>query len=82
MIDKSKVIGGAFLRGEPCQITYRDKSKRWTRRTIRIEKLQMDYLVARLRVERRVQDVPAGRNCLSGDVDPQHPMNKGSGGRE
>ena len=44
---KQEVLGGAFLRREPCQITYRDRSKRWTRRTIRIEKLETDYLLAR-----------------------------------
>ena len=46
-MDKTATLGKAFLRKEPCSITYRDSRKRWTRRTIWIERMERDYLLAR-----------------------------------
>ncbi len=47
MTKKQKVISTAFYEDAPCEITYRDLAGRWTRRTIRIEELGRDHVLAR-----------------------------------
>ncbi|GIK77870.1 MAG: hypothetical protein BroJett022_15600 [Actinomycetes bacterium] len=47
MTKKHKALATAFSEGSPCRITYRDRSKRWTTRDVRIETLARDHIVAR-----------------------------------
>lgn len=44
--DKTQ-LAEAFLEDAPCQITYRDQAGRWTDRTIRIEELHRDFVLAK-----------------------------------
>lgn len=73
MITKELVLGGAFLRKEPCQITYRDKSKRWTRRTIRIEKLEADHLLAHCELRNNYRTFRLAEIASAASLDPSIP---------
>ena len=47
MNENQAVLATAFFQDAPCEITYRDLAGRWTRRTIRIEQLGRDHVMAR-----------------------------------
>lgn len=47
MTTKQEAIGAAFFEDAPCEITYHDLAGRWTRRTIHIEELRRDHVLAR-----------------------------------
>lgn len=47
MSTKQKALAEAFFDDAPCQITYRDQAGRWTERTIRVEELKRDHVLAK-----------------------------------
>lgn len=47
MSSKQSALASAFFEDAPCRITYRDQADRWTQRTIRIEELKRDHVLAK-----------------------------------
>lgn len=47
MSKNKKVLAEAFFENAPCEISYRDQAGRWSARTIRIQELGRDHVLAK-----------------------------------